>query len=312
MAGSGVQINRVTCFLIVLLRVAIGWHLCYEGLSKIASLGGNRPFTAEYYLRASTGPLADRFADLVDDRYGFDALDEQKQTAKWDAVVASAAELYAYDADQLAKMREKLKELTDKLSTYLRDAGTQKKIREYEARLVRVREHSSQPMSTFERAEWQKEQAEVEASRRSLVGPVQEWTSELKRTLQTTATPNQLAAVRPWDAAKQWTHLEWIDATTMYGLAGFGALLIVGLFTRTAALGAACLLALFYLSMPPLPGLPPPPNAEGNYLIVNKNLIELLACLMLATTQSGVWGGLDALIRGLVTRPLFGIGRPSN
>ena len=55
---------------------------------------------------------------------------------------------------------------------------------------------------------------------------------------------------------------------------------------------------MIYLSMPPWPGLPPNPKAEGHYLIVSKNLIELIACLVIATTPSGHWIGLDALFFG--------------
>ncbi len=50
--------------------------------------------------------------------------------------------------------------------------------------------------------------------------------------------------------------------------------------------------------MPPWPGLPPNPKAEGHYLIVSKNLVELLACLVIATTPSGHWVGFDALFFG--------------
>ncbi len=45
--------------------------------------------------------------------------------------------------------------------------------------------------------------------------------------------------------------LQQINLTTMWGLAICGGLLVLGLFTRLAALGGAALLALFYLSMPP-------------------------------------------------------------
>ncbi len=55
---------------------------------------------------------------------------------------------------------------------------------------------------------------------------------------------------------------------------------------------------MIYLSMPPWPGLPTNPRAEGHYFIVSKNLIELLACLVVATTPSGHWIGLDALFFG--------------
>ena len=49
---------------------------------------------------------------------------------------------------------------------------------------------------------------------------------------------------------------------------------------------------MIYLSMPPWPGLPPNPKAEGHYLIVSKNLVELIACLVIATTPSGIGSAL--------------------
>jgi hypothetical protein len=68
--------------------------------------------------------------------------------------------------------------------------------------------------------------------------------------------------------------------------------------TPLAALSAAGFLAMIYLSMPPWPGMPPNPKAEGHYLYVSKNLIELLACMVIATTPNGHWIGFDALFFG--------------
>jgi hypothetical protein len=84
----------------------------------------------------------------------------------------------------------------------------------------------------------------------------------------------------------------------MYGLCAMGICLILGFLTPFAALCAAGFLAMIYLSMPPWPGLPPNPKAEGHYWIVSKNLVELIACLLIATTASGHWFGLDALFFG--------------
>jgi len=55
----------------------------------------------------------------------------------------------------------------------------------------------------------------------------------------------------------------------------------------------------FYLAMPPLPGWPDPPRAEGHYLLINKNIIEMLALLALATLPTGRWAGLDGLLQFL-------------
>ena len=84
----------------------------------------------------------------------------------------------------------------------------------------------------------------------------------------------------------------------MFGLVAIGVCLILGILTLLAALSGAAFLAMIYFSMPPWPGLPPNPRAEGHYWIVSKNLVELIACLVIATTPSGHWIGFDALFFG--------------
>ena len=41
------------------------------------------------------------------------------------------------------------------------------------------------------------------------------------------------------------------------------------------------LLLLTVLTQPSLPWIPAPPNNEGNYLVINKNVIEMVALLAL-------------------------------
>ena len=48
--------------------------------------------------------------------------------------------------------------------------------------------------------------------------------------------------------------------------------------------------------------MPPNPRAEGHYFIVSKNLVELIACMVIATTPNGHWIGLDALVFGAFRR----------
>ena len=55
-------------------------------------------------------------------------------------------------------------------------------------------------------------------------------------------------------------------------------------------------LLLTVLTQPSLPWIPAPPKSEGNYLVVNKNVIEMVALLALMTTRTGQWFGLDALV----------------
>jgi uncharacterized membrane protein YphA (DoxX/SURF4 family) len=95
------------------------------------------------------------------------------------------------------------------------------------------------------------------------------------------------------------TKLERINFVTRWGVTIVGACLILGLLTRLSCVAGAAFLLMFYLAMPSLEWLPVNPRAEGHYLWVNKNIIEMVALLTLATTQSGKWVGLDGLIQFL-------------
>jgi len=87
--------------------------------------------------------------------------------------------------------------------------------------------------------------------------------------------------------------LEVINFCNQWGLVLIGLSLILGLLSRWACLGGMALLALYYLCNPPLIGLDISGMAEGSYLVVNKNLIELFTLLILFFFPTGNRVGLD-------------------
>jgi thiosulfate dehydrogenase [quinone] large subunit len=93
-----------------------------------------------------------------------------------------------------------------------------------------------------------------------------------------------------------------INQGTAWGLTILGGLLLVGLFTRTSCVLAALFLLTTYFCTPPWPWFLAPPNTEGFYYYINKNVIEMLALVVLATTASGRWFGLDAVLHTLFKR----------
>jgi uncharacterized membrane protein YphA (DoxX/SURF4 family) len=105
---------------------------------------------------------------------------------------------------------------------------------------------------------------------------------------------------------KSWKPIDYIDWMTRWFLLVVGILLMVGLCTRLSCFSAAVFLLLTILTQPSVPWLPAPPVSEGNYLFVNKNVIEMVALLALMTTRSGKWAGLDAILCGI-----FGRRRPA-
>ena len=62
-----------------------------------------------------------------------------------------------------------------------------------------------------------------------------------------------------------------VDIAVPLALLLVGLSLMLGLFTQAGCAGALAFLALFYLSQPPLSGMPQT-GAEGAYLIVNKRV----------------------------------------
>lgn len=101
------------------------------------------------------------------------------------------------------------------------------------------------------------------------------------------------------------------DLVTMWGLTAVGLLLILGLFTRLASLAGIGFLLLFYFANPPFVGYFYSIPAEGSYLIVNKNLVELCALIVIMVTGSGRFAGLDRILHGLFARRRRPVGAQS-
>ena len=94
--------------------------------------------------------------------------------------------------------------------------------------------------------------------------------------------------------AAQATAMQAVDIIVPVGLLLVGLSLMLGLLTQFGCLGAIVFLATFYISQPPLSGMPQT-GAEGAYLFVNKNLIELLAVAVILAFRTGAIAGLDQL-----------------
>jgi thiosulfate dehydrogenase [quinone] large subunit len=93
-----------------------------------------------------------------------------------------------------------------------------------------------------------------------------------------------------------------VNLLNKWGLTLIGLGLIAGCFTRAAAASGILVLLLFYLCNPPFVGYYYSIPAEGSYLIVNKNLVEVAALAVVFTTGSGRILGLDRLLHSLVAR----------
>jgi len=89
-----------------------------------------------------------------------------------------------------------------------------------------------------------------------------------------------------------------VDFLNIWGLILIGLGLILGVFTRISCFAGIILLAFYYLSHPPFPGLEYAMPMEGNYLIIDKTLIEIFAILVLLIFPTGRIMGIDRLLCG--------------
>jgi thiosulfate dehydrogenase [quinone] large subunit len=95
--------------------------------------------------------------------------------------------------------------------------------------------------------------------------------------------------------------LSVVDFINIWGLIIIGFCLIAGLFSRITSIAAILLLSLYYISNPPFIGFASSMPMEGNYLIINKTLIEIAALFVLTVFPTGKIIGLDLLIDKLST-----------
>jgi uncharacterized membrane protein YphA (DoxX/SURF4 family) len=89
--------------------------------------------------------------------------------------------------------------------------------------------------------------------------------------------------------------LQVLNLLNILGLIFIGLGLFLGLFTKISQIAAISLLAVYYLSHPPFfaePGF----FREGSYLLVSKDLLEIISLIVLMFFPTGKFVGLDGLL----------------
>lgn len=296
-----------TVLFMVGLRIAIGWHFFYEGLWKLME----PDWTATGYLVASAGPLRPIFTGMVKDPDGLERMTPESILRRIDERYAKLVRHYGITDEQRRDRTEGGKTVPGldafvearkaEAAKVFEDPDFIRQKADYEKFLGEIRAmEASGNWPPYDLERWQAAQRKKSQARADLLARVEAPLRAIDAQINAVLDPKtQLSRGKPRPDASQ---TEWIDWANMIALTAVGACLMLGLFTRLACLGAAGLLAMYYLAMPPWPGLPQAPDAEGHYLIVNKNLIELVAVLMIATTRIGCWAGLDAFLSALCRR----------
>lgn len=319
--------NRYTCVSLILLRLVIGWHFLFEGLHKIHSLYSPKPFSSEIYFRESSGPLGKFMKGFLPDPDAelIAKLDEKSITNEWNSTFKNFTSSYQLTPEQTKSAEEILEKDLKKTKEWLAEGkkeieipspdgkpgGTLKinyttpqwisyyksKIDELEK--IRTDDRSWYLGKELDKARIAATKAEIAKGRKELGDDYESQRNSFNSDLQKLLTSEQKSKTIKIDEKKP-TFIHWINLMTIFGITAIGIGLFLGLFTRVACLGGIVFLAMTYLTIPPFPWLPVPPLNEGNYVFINKNMVEMFGMIVLFTTNSGRWFGLDAILANLL------------
>ncbi len=231
-----------------------------------------------------------------------DAVDSQPFADACDSLLAEVTEKYDLseeqqtDARRLARLYKQ--SLRQYLNDYLIEIGTHfATLDRFEKRKAEITNNAPEQ----KKRDWDKQQ--------ELRRDVKVWLSEMdsmstgyRTGLWDLLDDDQQAKGR---FAEPWTMTRLTDFAVTWGLFAIGLCLILGLGTNFACLGGAAFMFSVILTQPAWPGIyPPAPPVAGHALLINKNFIEMLALLALATTAVGTWGGLDYFLWNKLLKPL--------
>jgi uncharacterized membrane protein YphA (DoxX/SURF4 family) len=313
---------------IVLLRLAVGWHFYREGSSKFSydpashRFKVNSSFSAESFLSQAKGPLADWFRSLAPDGHGWSEWDvvarpelsikasrpeldfaedwSRRITDDWQTLLTKFSAIPGLTEEQRKSATAAFDAKKKELSEYLSDRAEE--IAEYQNELERTARLRATPEARevpfVERriaTETAKNRrtplpwvAQVESFDEQFVGDLRGILSAEQQTDAAVAAAADEALTT--DEARR---LKYLNIAVAYLTVGVGILLLVGFFTRLAAIvGAVFLLAVIATQPPWISGATP----------TYYQMIELAGLIVLAGAGAGRWAGLDFFGYALCSR----------
>jgi uncharacterized membrane protein YphA (DoxX/SURF4 family) len=289
LATSRYQIGLAAAVAIVALRIGIGLHFYLEGAAKLRE---EQPFSAGF-LGNAKGPLAPLYKQMVWDADGLFRLNYDYTYAQWDSFRNRVASHYQFEPSQTARAGEIFNDYLRRYAFLINEK--QDDLAQYYAQLKRRDENARDEARSL--ASLRAHDARIAQERTQLVAPVlaaiDKLTKGLETDLNALATDEQYqrhgrveigkVGRRPFDS-------EFVDAVIPYFDIVVGACLILGLFTRPAAIAGGLFLLSVCLSQWPLsPGAAP----------IYYQAVEMLALFALAAVGAGKYAGLDYVLSGL-------------
>lgn len=279
--------------MLVLLRLTIGWHFYSEGIDKYQS--GN--WDAKPFFSGARGPAASQFRQLVWDWDGAMRLDIEKSKLHFARFRDRVIRHYEFDEAQTRQAKANYVLAVEQLEWVLKNNATD--IEEYQLGRDRIQRLEE---------DYRRSGVASLAGQRETIRS--EWTAQINPVLaqidmvwrnyeaaqNAMASQDQVADKGPLLMGvprERMVDTSLINQVVPYFDMAIGICLLLGLFTPVAALAAAGFLGSVFISQ-----FPPVSGPGSTYY----QLIEGVACLVLAATGSGRFAGLDFIFHTLVRK----------
>ncbi len=315
------QLGAFAVVALVLLRVVTGWHFFSEGLQKIdrdPATGEYRiTFSAAAFLSAAKGPFADYFQSMAPNGHDWQTLlavphqnkmgsPEDAKTASerdparawadhiaeaWQSILDQATAIPGLAEAQVQQAKAAFARRKKELLDYL--ASEKAAIAKYQHELWRLENWRAKPEAAdlpFEKERITKKASETSSQARAWAAGVAELEATYLADLREILSPEQRAETATTSAVENATtgtreaKLQRVNLAATVLTIGVGICLLLGLFTRLAAVAGALFLLSVIATQPPWLS-----TAEPTYY----QSVELAGLLVLAATGTGRWLGLD-------------------
>ncbi len=286
LAATRFRLSLAAILALIALRLVIGWHFYKEGVTKLQGA----PFSSGALFSSAKGPLAHVYRFPVYDPYGEARLDRGRTEGVWatyrdrltkDAGGAKKAsdQFKKIEAAHRRQLRSLFDDIKSDLGQYLQDVKRLQKYRADPARTevpgLRDQINSIEQQIKKQSTPWLQQ---IDSIWNDYEADMVRAYAEVTGGKQAPALPR---------VGRRWYDTKTIDRVIPYFDAAIGVLLMLGLFTRTAAwLGAVFLATIVASQWPGTPGAIP----------TYYQTIECLALVTLATVGAGRFGAADTLL----------------
>ena len=309
----------LTVLVLIGLRLALGCHFLYEGGWKIVH---SDEFHAEQFLLQAKGPVAGLFYMMLPDIDGRERLcvrpnkegekhvDTTALNSRWKKIQKNFVTHYQQataDAGTAKKFEDdantKCDSFLDMAQKYLDENVADIEahfiaLDRFEGRTKDAHQEIGQDAPFQKKRNWDK-MMELRREADGWIKEIEAQEKAYKSSLYSLLNDDQKArglVPRTWNILT-WSRVDQINFAVTYALTAIGLCLMLGLCSRLAALGGAAFMCFVVMTQPAFPTIyPPDPAVVGHALLINKDFIELMALLVIASVPAGRWAGLDFIL----------------